>query len=1093
MYRLFILPLKSLPLKLGAFALAALFILAACGGAPISFDINLNGLDSKCVTNPFLKECDKHGDNIQTYRQLIVKDCTDNPSKSGTDLCIAAAEGATNTPSDDENGAEGAVAKVVDNTPKDIKIKPELNKNSLTKTDKEKGETTTLEIVDLCSDPATANNERCTPAVIDCINNPFSGSCEGDNLLGNFVRGGVTVSKTVILQTKRAVDCRDGNIDRTQCDTLNSEKARCAGTDVYDANCSAVVYSVCKANVFDPLCGDKLDVESVYFNERSDTCYEEPNNPNCIGTNGHIAVACDEYPFDRLCTGNTDYDDARANACESDPTVSLDCPVVPAAPVADVCLDNPFGPTCADSDYNNARKDLAKTCAIQAVTGVVTSACDTIIEQALPCVINPFDTACDSNPAVRTYIAQLRSTRVAFCKNSGRLFDRWIAPLCTGAPVAKSVCAIDPFNTVCLGDNDYADARLSACRDDSSNQHCSNIISGICGDNPFDALCGDGYANARLSAIRGICRNNPFDSLCGNGYANARLSACRDGTASTWQCRTTVAGICSGNPFDPLCGSGYTQIRRNACSIEPFTPRCAGDVYNDLRVTFCARNAGTHPSCPAPEPTTPQVTASVWADSFDEPLSHAASNDDTGDKFLIGGATNLDRGGVGLHYESEPEERTLTFANAIFNGAALGEDAADGVAFFHGYIRNDIGIYHNAYAGILSGTNLGAPLTNTEGSAKWFGVYKDGSWLIQKEFILNITFGGEDKAGSIEAIVAKHGAYDFFIKGDFDDAGVITGSVYVDFFRSNDLATRANIINNADTNDYNWKYKLTGLIGEEGAVGVTSNASGFVARPASVAELANLTQTCADDPFNRLCTVGYESERNAVVERCIADGTANDEAICGSAIAQSRCILHPFSNSCETKFNRYYEQAQANRLAFCGSLANVNDPLCTNKIAIINVCKEFPSNPHCSGNVYREARDYFCENSQNMIDPVCLYQRVTAEVWADSFDEDLAHGATADDTKSQFLIARETDLDTGGRSVLYNHSPNYFGNLNLADATFNGVALGGDRADGAAFFAAERANNGRYYSYAGILSGTNLGAPLTDTARFCQMDWVFPV
>ena len=72
-------------------------------------------------------------------------------------------------------------------------------------------------------------------------------------------------------------------------------------------------------------------------------------------------------------------------------------------------------------------------------------------------------------------------------------------------------------------------------------------------------------------------------------------------------------------------------------------------------------------------------------------------------------------------------------------------------------------------------------------------------------------------------------------------------------------------------------------------------------------------------------------------------------------------------------------------------------------------------------------------------------------------------------------------MDTGGRSVLYNHSPNYFGNLNLADATFNGVALGGDAADGVGLFAAERANNGRYYSYAGILQGTNLGAPLTDT------------
>ncbi len=99
----------------------------------------------------------------------------------------------------------------------------------------------------------------------------------------------------------------------------------------------------------------------------------------------------------------------------------------------------------------------------------------------------------------------------------------------------------------------------------------------------------------------------------------------------------------------------------------------------------------------------------------------------------------MDRGGVGLHYESEPEERTLTFANAIFNGAALGEDAADGVAFFAARYANDGGLY-NAYAGILSGTNLGAPLTNTEGSAKWVGsfVYEGRAPI---DFVLNVSFG----------------------------------------------------------------------------------------------------------------------------------------------------------------------------------------------------------------------------------------------------------------------------------------------------------------------------------------------------------------
>ena len=49
--------------------------------------------------------------------------------------------------------------------------------------------------------------------------------------------------------------------------------------------------------------------------------------------------------------------------------------------------------------------------------------------------------------------------------------------------------------------------------------------------------------------------------------------------------------------------------------------------------------------------------------------------------------------------------------------------------------------------------------------------------------------------------------------------------------------------------------ELTGLIGEEGAVGaflIGSWFGGFVARPSSADELRTLEQTCADDPFNNL-------------------------------------------------------------------------------------------------------------------------------------------------------------------------------------------------------------------------------------------------
>ena len=71
------------------------------------------------------------------------------------------------------------------------------------------------------------------------------------------------------------------------------------------------------------------------------------------------------------------------------------------------------------------------------------------------------------------------------------------------------------------------------------------------------------------------------------------------------------------------------------------------------------------------------------------------------------------------------------------------------------------------------------------------------------------------------------------------------------------------------------------MIGEEGAVGaciIGRFYGGFVARPSSEEELRTVEQTCSDNPFNRLCGLGYESERNvAVIEQCITGGNANDD------------------------------------------------------------------------------------------------------------------------------------------------------------------------------------------------------------------------
>ncbi len=111
----------------------------------------------------------------------------------------------------------------------------------------------------------------------------------------------------------------------------------------------------------------------------------------------------------------------------------------------------------------------------------------------------------------------------------------------------------------------------------------------------------------------------------------------------------------------------------------------------------------------------------------------------------------------------------------------MGGDRADGAAFFAAGRANDGGYY--SYAGILSGTNLGAPLTDTEGSAKWIGSYRFGG-SFPTDFVLNVSFGTGDGAGEIEALVQTHDVNnvdyhrDYHIAGEFDDTGVITGRAW---------------------------------------------------------------------------------------------------------------------------------------------------------------------------------------------------------------------------------------------------------------------------------------------------------------------------
>ena len=301
----------------------------------------------------------------------------------------------------------------------------------------------------------------------------------------------------------------------------------------------------------------------------------------------------------------------------------------------------------------------------------------------------------------------------------------------------------------------------------------------------------------------------------------------------------------------------------------------------------------------------------------------------------------------------------LNLADATFNGVALGGDRADGVAF----ASNVRAIYNNVlstYAGVLSGTNLGAPLTDTEGSAKWIGSFQirvgpSGGRAVE-DFVLNISFGAGDGAGEIEALIQNdlHYPSDHHITGEFDDAGVITGTVQHGYYRTND----------ADNRGRAWRTgKLTGLIGEEGAVGafVMSNYyGGFVARPSSADELRTLEQTCGDDPYNPLCTIGYESERLELIEHCITDDNVNDER-CASVNKLTHCIKNPFRSDCEESLPQHHELVLANRIAFCRKAENVDNALCTYSYTVQYICTRHPFSPQCfADSRYNQTRERAC-------------------------------------------------------------------------------------------------------------------------------------
>ncbi len=294
------------------------------------------------------------------------------------------------------------------------------------------------------------------------------------------------------------------------------------------------------------------------------------------------------------------------------------------------------------------------------------------------------------------------------------------------------------------------------------------ITDCITAGNAGDAKCNTIVSDATMNTAINTCLANPFDDTC----------TASDFTFSTYaeMARTNRVSFCESDSTDSSLCTALTT-----CQDDPFGATC-GAYFESAKNPYCGNNP-TSTSC---------VNSAVWLASF------------TGNEALPT-TPNTTRRNQFLEISATTTATTLFMTGSTTNG----------VAFFI-----ESGSY---YAGILAGTNLGAPITETITSARWTGQIRAVSdidnAILRADMITNfgvdITFDAtRETKGTIKETFAADSQFVYEIDGVFDENGIITGRVDYGAGTANDG------INPTQFRVFYSPGTLRGIIGQDGAVGV---------------------------------------------------------------------------------------------------------------------------------------------------------------------------------------------------------------------------------------------------------------------------------
>ncbi len=471
----------------------------------------------------------------------------------------------------------------------------------------------------------------------------------------------------------------------------------------------------------------------------------------------------------------------------------------------------------------------------------------TELAEANTCLADPFQEVCETTPIFEDDIEGFRFGRFSLCGFGGG----------SGAPCAFIRSCGDlgnPFDAECLKHdifNSNRATRITLCTPEPEDITTPNVISGCTGANRIGER-----------TITECIATNPFHPDCTlddfDAARVARVAACSVDTPNPLLNCDSELGADIGTD------DGMQTIAN--CITNPFHVDCQDLAFDTSRANrLIACGEASDPSGVSCTEARAGATSSNWLRSFvgDARLDTEPDEDNPRNQFLQGTEVvddvpsdeddvqgdegGLDVGEVRTRSDVRPRVFSLNLATARYGGAVLitneeGEpagDVSDGVAFFLGSAAREA----NAYAGILAGTDLGAPPTETTGTAEWNGQFLViGTYPVNKDFKLEIDFSDS----SVEAFVQVRDENDplhFSLNGTFNrTTGVISGTVELGDYTGNDRTTTP--LDNTDRGSG----MLTGLIGEQGAVGVFLKnnkdpnndpgpsfnfAGGFVAAPAN--------------------------------------------------------------------------------------------------------------------------------------------------------------------------------------------------------------------------------------------------------------------